>query len=397
MSNSCVVIGSSHAAIQLCVSLRQQGWTDDIVVLTKDSHLPYHRPPLSKGLLAEDKSLDDFLLKPAEAYEKAQIDLRLDTAVTAIDRENKQVTVESGEVFNYSKLALCTGAEANRVNVAGSDLSGVYYLRDANDALIVKREMAAAKKAVIVGAGFIGLEIAASMAKQGIEVTVLEAQERILARVVSPEVSTFMSELHHENGVIIETNTMLASIEGQDSVQSVKCVDGRSIPADIVIVGIGVHPNVSLAENCGLEVGNGICINEFAQTSDRDIVAAGDGTNFYHAIYKTSMRLESVQNAMEQAKAAAASICGKELAFNAFVPRFWSDQYDVKLQICGDLSSYDDVKIDQDFGARKLNVLYLKDGLPMGGVAVNNPKFLMGVQQAIKTQQPLDFSAAIGA
>jgi len=387
MNAPCVIIGSSHAAAQLSISIRQQGWEDDIIVIGKETHLPYQKPPLSKAFLSENKSLEHFLLKPRNAYEKAQVTLKLGSGVTEINRQDKSVTLENGEVILYSKLALCTGAESIELSLAQQHLEGIHYLRSADDALRLKNEITPQKNAVIIGGGFIGLEVAAVLNEKGMNVTILEAQDNILQRAVSPEVSQFIAQLHQSVGVTIKTNTMAEAIEGTDHVTAITCQTGESIPADLVVIGVGVLPNTALAEQCGLAIDNGVCINEYAQTSDVDIVAAGDCTHYFHALYQKGVRLESIQNALDQAKSAAASINGKQLSFTSNVPRFWSDQYDVKLQICGLIDGYDNIKIEQNIQQKKFNALYLKNNKIVAAVAINNPKLLAKAQVLIKSAQ----------
>lgn len=389
MTAPCIIIGASHAAAQLSLTIRQQGWQDDIIIIGEEAHLPYQRPPLSKAFLAEDKTLDNFPIKPASAYEKANVSFKLNTRVTAINRQEQNITLDNGETMAYGKLALCTGASVFRLPLPNSQLDGVFYLRNADDALAIKNSIKPNKRAVIIGGGFIGLEIAAVLAQKNLHVTVLEAQSSILQRVVSPEVSQYFTELHESYGVNIKTSTVAVSLEGEESVTSVTCQDDEVIPADIVIIGVGVRPETSLAEQCGLSIDNGICVNEFAQTDDPNIVAAGDCASYFHELYQTRVRIESIQNAMEQAKAAAASINGKQVSFSNNVPRFWSDQYDIKLQICGLLDGYDQIEIEQDLVARKLNAFYLKDNKLIAAIAINNPALLTKAQNIIKTGEPV--------
>jgi len=290
MPETCVVVGASHAAAQFVVSLRQGGWEGEIVLIGDETDLPYHRPPLSKDFLSGTKELDEILIRPASVYETANITLKLGTRVTAIDRDKKTVSTDKDETLSYDKLVLATGARVRRLPIDG--------------------------------------ETAASMRKSGMEVTVLEAMDRILQRVTAPVMSDFYRRVHTEEGVVIAENEMAASIAATDKSLVVHTKSENEYPTDIVIIGIGVIPNTQLADEAGLDVGNGIIVNEFCQTTDPDIYAIGDVTWHHNPIYDTHLRLESVPNATEQGKTAALHINGKEKPYNS-LPWFWSDQFDL--------------------------------------------------------------------
>lgn len=385
----CVIVGGSHAAANLAPTLRQQGWTGAITVISNEFYLPYHRPPLSKAYLTGGKSLDEILIRQPIAYSQANVDFMLGAEVSGINRDAKTVSLSNGHTLPYDKLVLTTGARVRKVNCPGSDLKGVYYLRDANDVQAIKGAAGPAKNVVIVGGGYIGLETAASLRKMGLEVTVLEAMDRVLQRVTSPELSAFYTRIHTEEGVNIVTSTMLESIEGDKKVTGVVCQGGQRFDADMVIIGIGVIPNTELAEACGLDVDNGIVVDEFARTSDPDILAAGDVTNHYNPIYDRRIRLESVQNANDQAVIAAHTICGKEKAYNA-LPWFWSDQYDLKLQIAGLNHGFDRVIIRGDIeGGRSFAAFYLADDKVLAVDAVNRPQEFMVARKALSQNLPM--------
>ncbi|MFT5351342.1 MAG: 3-phenylpropionate/trans-cinnamate dioxygenase ferredoxin reductase subunit, partial [Gammaproteobacteria bacterium] len=261
----------------------------------------------------------------------------------------------------------------------GNDLGGVYYLRDVNDVEQIKTKVAAGKKAVIVGGGYIGLETAAVLRKLGMEVCVLEMMDRVLQRVTAPEVSAFFDRIHSEEGVEIRCGVGVTALEGNVNIEKVICNDGSVFDADLVVIGVGIVPNVELAQAAGLEVTNGILVDEFARSSDKDIVAAGDCTFHHNVLYDRSIRLESVQNATDQARVAAMTLCGKEKAYDA-LPWFWSDQYDLKLQIAGLSQGYDEVIIRGDReNSRSFAAFYLKEGVVISVDAVNKaPEFMMG-------------------
>ena len=389
MNKTCIVVGASHAGAQVALSVRQQGWLGEIIIVSDEAALPYQRPPLSKTFLSGEKSSEQIFIRQQDVYEKANVQFRFNSSVQEIDRTNKTVTLQDGQSIQYDKLALCTGAGAIKIPLPGIEKQGIFYLRNQQDALAIRERMPLVKNVVIIGGGFIGLECAAILNQQGLQVTVLEAQERLLQRVVSAEVSTFYQNLHTAQGVNIVTNALAAAIEADgQQVSAVTCKDGKQYPAQMVIIGVGVRPNVELAKNCGLETDNGICVNEYAETSDPDIVAAGDCTAFYHDLYRRSIRLESIQNAMEQAKSAAASICGKQVLHKDFVPRFWSDQYHLKLQMIGLPEGYDQVEIRGDMTSQEqFSVFYLKADKLISVSTVNMPKVLMKAQGFIKSQE----------
>ena len=379
MSQTCIIVGASHAAGQLISSLRQKGWPGRIMVIGEESYLPYQRPPLSKAFLAGEKSLQDIIIRPAPFYEKSEIEFMLDTRVEAIDRDNKLLKLSNGATQAYDKLALTVGARVRKVDLPGVELEGIFYLRDINDVERIKANIGVGKQVVIVGGGYIGLETAATLRKQGMTVTVIEMLERVMQRVTAPQVSEFFSRVHSEEGVKILCGVGVDGFEGNGSVESVACNDGNKYPADIVVIGVGIVPNVELAEAAGLDVDNGIVVDEYARTSDADIVAAGDCTRHHNVLYDRWLRLESVQNASDQAMVAAATLCGEEKPYNA-LPWFWSDQYDLRLQIAGLSQGYDEVIIRGDReNSRSFAAFYLKDGIIIAVDAVNRPsEFMMG-------------------
>ena len=379
----CVIVGASHAAASLAATLRQDGWEGRITLVGDEPNAPYHRPPLSKAYLSGDKDADSLAIRPADFYAAQNIELRPGVRVERIDRDARCVFLDDGSSLGYSKLALTTGALPRHVNLPGSELAGVHYLRNIADVDAIRQQVAAGKSAVIVGGGYIGLETAASLRAAGMRVTVLEAMSRVLQRVTAPEVSGFFNRIHSEEGVSILTDTTVSAFNGRDVLASVTCSDGREFPADLAIVGIGIVPDTALAEAAGLEVDDGIVVDAFARTSDPDIVAAGDCTRHYNPVYERWLRLESVQNANEQARTAARSVAGKTEAYHA-LPWFWSDQYDVKLQIAGLSAGYDQSVIRGDIEAgRSFTVFYLREGQLIAADAVNRPRDFMAAKRAI--------------
>lgn len=370
----CIIVGGSHAGAQAAASLRQEGFCGTITIVSADSLLPYHRPPLSKAFLCADKGDEELLIRPAEFYDKQNIAVRLNTCVVTVDAQNHSLQCDNGETLVYTQLVLATGADVRRLELPGSELDGVCYLRTRDDVLKLRQFVRPGGRAVIVGAGYIGLETAASLRKQGMQVTVLEAQSRVLQRVTVPEVSEFYSRVHREEGVEIILDAAIESIVGEGHVESVLLADGRKLAADLVVVGIGVLPNVELARQLGMECENGIVVDEQARTSCPDVYAIGDCTRHHNPIYDSWLRLESVQNATDQARIAAQSICGKAASYRA-LPWFWSDQYDLKLQIAGLCTGYDRVVIRGDHReGRSFSVFYLRGDRLLAVDAVNRPK-----------------------
>lgn len=394
MSKRCVIIGASHAAAQLVPSLRQEGWQGEILIIGDEPHLPYQRPPLSKTFLSGEKTLADLAIRPAAFYAKHNAEF-MQGYVTAIDREQKTLQLQDGQSMHYDKLALCTGSRVRTINTAGSTLPGVHYLRNIQDVENIKCDVQAGKSAVIIGGGYIGLETAASLRKQGMHVTVLEMAERILQRVTAPGLSNFYTRIHKEEGVDIHTAVNVASIAGEQHVEKVICADGQEFPADLVVVGVGVLPNVELAESATLTTSNGIVVDEYCRTSCPNIVAAGDCTSHFNKIYQRELRLESVPNASEQAKSAAASICGNKKAYKS-LPWFWSDQYDLKLQIAGLSQGYDSVVIRGDQAAsRSFAAFYFQGPRLIAADCVNRPQEFMLSKRIIAeslTIKPEDIS-----
>lgn len=379
MSQTCVIVGAGHAAAQLAPTLRHEGWDGRIIVIGDDSCIPYHRPPLSKALLAGEKTLDDIYIRPARVYEKDNIEFMLNTRVLSIDRTNRQLVLDNGELLPYDKLALTTGSRVRRIEVPGVELGGIYYLRDYRDAQRIRAGISAGGRVVIVGGGYIGLEAASVLRKKGMNVTVVEMMDRILQRVTAPQISDFFSRIHGEEGVNIICRTVVESFAGEKHVEQVICNDGKHYDADLVIVGIGILPNLELAESAGLDVSNGIVVDENCRTTDPDIVAAGDCTFHYNKIYDRWLRLESVQNAAEQSRSAAAAICGHDKPYYS-LPWFWSDQFDLKLQMAGLSEGYDDVVTRGDRNSsRSFAAFYFRDNFVIAVDAVNKPpEFMLG-------------------
>lgn len=372
MVEKIIIVGAGQAGSQAAVSLRQLGYDGEIVMIGAEASPPYQRPPLSKAYLMGELETERLYLRPDAFYDAQKIDLRLGDGATLIDRGACVLVTESGERLSYDRLLLATGAPPRRLTCPGSDLSGVHYLRTLTDSNALRSILTTQGRIVIIGAGYIGLEVAAVARKSGRKVTVLEMADRVLARVASEPVSAFYEKLHRDAGVDLRLGAALEEFIGDGVVHGVKLSGGETIDCAAAVVGIGAVPEVSLAAEAGLEVGNGIIVDEYARTNDERIWAAGDCTNFPSPRYGRRMRLESVPNAIEQAKAAAANMAGTQTVYDA-LPWFWSDQYDVKLQTVGLCEGHDRMIVRGAPESKKFAVWYLKDAKVLAVDAINDP------------------------
>lgn len=389
----CVVIGASHAGVNFAFALRREGWQGEIILFDADPELPYHRPPLSKAYLSGDDGIEKNLLKPAASYEKENIQLHLGQKATAIDKVGKRIILDGGRSLRYDILVLATGARAVIPHISGLETLGhVFPMRTAEDANAIRTAVKASsrKNIVVIGGGFIGLETAASLKKLEAKVIVLEREDRVLARVTATEVSAFFQELHARNEVDIFTGKTVVSVENCGDHSEIRCADGSKYEADMIIIGVGIHVNTRLAEQAGLIVENGIRVDATARTNDDAIYAIGDCTFHYNPHYKRFIRLESVQNAVDQAHIAAAAICGKHPIYDS-IPWFWSDQYDIKLQMVGLSQGYDEVVVRNELNKEDcFSVWYFKKDVLLAVDAVNNAKAYVYGTKFIKEGQKLD-------
>ncbi len=387
-----MIIGAGHAAAQACVSLRQQGWQGRIVLIGEEPYLPYQRPPLSKKFLQGELDEGRLFVRPATFYEQQNIECHLSSRAIRIDREKRQVETVTGELFDFDRVIIATGAAPRKIYIPGIDAEGVCELRTMRDSLELRARLTAQSKVVIVGAGYIGLEVAATARALGAKVTAIESADRVLSRVTSPEMSRFFQDLHRDKGVDIKLGETVTAFETENGVLTgCRLSNGDVAPATIAVVGIGVAPNVSLAEDAGLPVDNGIVVDEYTRTSDLQIYAIGDCSNHPNALLDCRLRLESVPNALEQAKTVAATICGKDLPYNQ-IPWFWSDQYEVKLQTAGMCHGYDQVLLRGDQEARKFSASYLDDGVLIAIDAVNSPADFLPAKKLIADKARVDLA-----
>lgn len=366
-----VIIGAGQAGLQIATSVRQKGYSGRVVLIGDEPHPPYQRPPLSKAFLKGTADATSLIFRPAEALEAQGIELLLGQRALRIDRADKTVEVGSG-VIHYEKLALALGTRPRQLAVPGADLEGVYSLRGLGDGQKLMSALYKANHVVIVGGGFIGLEVAATAVAKGKAVTVLEAGPRVMARAVAPGISDWFEDMHRQMGTRIVTSAVIARLNGTDHITSVTLGDGEVIPADLVLVGIGAVPNTEIAVEAGLECPNGVLVDAVGRTTDLDIFAAGDCAYHPNRFAGSYIRLESVQNAIDQSKAVAAAMLNETASYDA-VPWFWSDQGEAKLQTTGLPVATEAHVVRGDPGAGKFTVFHLKSGRVIAADSVNSP------------------------
>jgi 3-phenylpropionate/trans-cinnamate dioxygenase ferredoxin reductase subunit len=360
-----VIVGAGQAGVQIAESLRQDGWTGEIILLGEEPHGPYHRPPLSKKWLAEPSSPGSLAIRGLPALARRNIELRLGTRVAAVDCARRRLTFEDGSTLTYGGLALTTGSRARNLPPPDCSLAGVHTLRGIEDSerigADIRRCVERQQPVVVIGGGFIGLEVAATARKLGAEAVVLEGLSRLMSRVTAPIVSDAFLRLHHGHGVQIVFDAKVSGLIGAEGrVRGVRTADGHEYAAGCVVVGIGVLPDDRLAAAAGLACDRGIIVDGCARTSDAHVVAAGDCTA-RRLPDGTLLRLESVQNAVEQGKSAAAALLGRERPFRV-APWFWSDQYDCKLQMVGLSAGYDEVLTRGDLAKPAFSAYYFRAG-----------------------------------
>ena len=358
MTSSILIVGAAQAGLQIAESLRDGGYDGPLTLIGDEPHPPYQRPPLSKALLTGETTEDRLILRGPAALAAKNIDLMTGIKAVAIDRTRKILDLSDGRRLSYEGLALATGGRARLLPVPGAALAGVLSLRTIEDSRAIGAAIAAATRVAVVGGGFIGLEIAAAARKAGKPVIVFEALERLLARTSTPLVSEFFFDLHKSHGVDIRIGAQITRFTGRGRVDGVETADGRTHPADLVVVGVGIVPNTELAQACGLDCDRGIIVDSCSRTSDPAIVAAGDCTA-RRLPDGALLRLESVQNAIEQGKSAAAALLGRERPFTA-APWFWSDQYDVRLQMAGLPTGHDRTALRGSTAERRFSIFYFQ-------------------------------------
>jgi 3-phenylpropionate/trans-cinnamate dioxygenase ferredoxin reductase subunit len=386
-----VIVGAGQAATQAIETLRKRGHTGSITMIGDEPLLPYQRPPLSKKYLAGAMERDRLIIRHADHYAHHNVEARLGFAVVSIDRQRRRVEISDGSAVDYDRLLIATGSHPRPLPLPGAELAGVHYLRSVADVDRLRRELKPARHGVIIGAGYIGLEVAATCREAGVHVTVLEATDRVMNRVVSPEVSGFYEAEHGQHGVkivcaarvdsLVRARTEAAS-SGTERVAGVRLVGGEEIAADFVLVAIGVVPTDALACDAGLECENGILVDEYCQSSDTRIYAAGDCARHPNIHYGARVRLESVDNAFEQGTSAALNMLGLTTAHDK-VPWFWSDQYDLKMIIVGLSNGADEIILRGDPASRAFSVCYLKAGELIAIETVNQAKDQIAARKLI--------------
>lgn len=387
-----IVVGAGQAGASLVVALRSGGHSGPITLIGAEPVPPYQRPPLSKKYLLGDMALERLFLRPESFYADNDITLKLDAVVTQIDRIAQTVTLSTGDTLEYDKLALTTGSSPIKLPEAMTKgLGGIYLMRDLADADALAPQMIEGRRALVVGGGYIGLEAAAVLAARGVQVTLVELADRLLARVAAPETADYFRTLHTRHGVDIREGVGLAGLAGDGTVQSATLSDGSTLDLDLVLVGIGIRPGTALAEAAGLTLDNGIAVDAFGQTSDPAIYAAGDCASFPYKDWR--IRLESVPNAIEQAEVAAAAMLGGQEQYRA-KPWFWSDQYDVKLQIAGLNTGYTTTVTRPGAREGSQSVWYFDEGELLAVDAMNAPREYMMAKRLIEAGKTLSPDAA---
>ena len=390
-----VIAGAGHAGFQLAASLRQHGFAERVCLINDEAHLPYQRPPLSKAYLKGEGRPDSLMFRPDKFYRDQNIELIRDRAAF-IDRAARRLVLESGSFLDYGHLVLATGARNRLLDLPNANLEDVRYLRILDESEALRLRIATARHVVVVGAGFIGLEFAATARAKGLEVDVLELGTRVMARAVTAEISDYFQERHTAAGIRIHLGVQATGIESDGTnVSGVSLSDGRHIPADLVVVGVGVLPNVEMAAEAGLPVAAGIIVDEYLLTSDSNISAIGDCALFASPRFGGSLRLESVQNASDHARCVAARLTGDAKPYDG-QPWFWSDQGDDKLQIAGLTTGYDHVVVRGDRAARSFSAFCYKQGVLVGVESVNRAadhvvgRKVLGMNRSITPEQAAD-------
>jgi 3-phenylpropionate/trans-cinnamate dioxygenase ferredoxin reductase subunit len=400
-----IIIGAGHAGFQVAASLRQSGFAERIALLNDEGHLPYQRPPLSKAYLKGTGGPDSLMFRPDKFYRDQKVDLIVDHA-TSIDRQARKVALASGTWLDYWHLVLATGARNRLLDIPNANLEAVRYLRTLDESEALRHLIGPGQRVVVIGAGFIGLEFAATARGKGMEVDVVELGARVMARAVTAEISEFFQARHAAAGIRIHLGVQVTSIEADGAaVTGVSLSDGRHLPADLIVVGVGVLPNVELAAEAGLPVASGIIVDEHLLTSDPNISAIGDCALFASPRFGGSLRLESVQNATDHARCVAARLTGKTEAHDG-LPWFWSDQGPDKLQIAGLTTGYDRVVVRGDREQNAFSAFCYKGGQLLGIESVNRAgdhmfgRRLLGAGRSITPEQAadsgFDLKAALG-
>ena len=377
-----LIVGGGHAGANTAFALRKDGFDGDITIISDEDYLPYHRPPLSKDFLKQNMAIEKLSFKSSDFYKEQNISLNLNTRIDFIELESSYANAKDTS-FDFDYLVFATGASPRLLPMENADTKNLFYLRQITDVLSIQKSIGSAKNIVLIGGGYIGLEVASAMIELGLNVIILEAEKRILQRVTSPDVSKFYNDFHTKKGVEIICNARVSSLNAKNKlINSVSLESGESISADMVLVGIGAIPNTQLADSIGLECENGIKTDQYCRTSIPNVLAVGDCTSSFNTLFNKEFRLESVPNALAQSKVASSSIIGNEL-FNNEMPWFWSDQYDLKLQMAGLSSGYDECHIIGEIDSAEFIACYGKNGYLIAVDSVNQSKQFMLFKKAL--------------
>jgi len=375
MSPTMVIIGANLAGGVAAITLREEGFDGKIILIGAEPHPPYERPPLSKKYLQGEKSLAEITLRPAEFYAERNIETRFGVRARRIDPQVKTVELETGERIPYDKVLIATGVRNRKLPVPGADLPGIYSLRDAADADVIRRESVAGRRAVLVGMGFIGSEVAATLRQLGVEVTVIEPLKRPLAHILGEDIGRVFESFHRERGVEMYFEELVTRFEGNDRVQRVITRSGRQLECDFVVVGVGVEPVTEVVEGTGVKLDNGIVVDEYCQTNIAGIYAAGDVARHFHPLVGRHIRVEHYQNAISQGMTAARNMLGQQQAYTE-AHWFWSDQYEYNIQYAGFHGEWDQFVVRGSLEQRDFVAFYLRESRIGAAVAINRPKDL---------------------
>ncbi|HXG37126.1 MAG TPA: FAD-dependent oxidoreductase [Dehalococcoidia bacterium] len=384
-----VLVGASMVGSSAARALRSLGFDGRIILVGQERELPYDRPPLSKEYLKGEMEREKLFLLPSNFYSENDIELELGVRVARIDPQSSKVELENGKSIAYDRVLIGTGGHVRKVEVPGADLEGIYYLRTLEDSDAIAAELKPGRRCVVIGAGFIGAEIAASARMKGVEVTMLEIAPVPMGRALSEDVGKIYAEIHREHGVDLRLNDGIERFEGEKRVQRVVGTSGQTVECDFVVVGVGIVPETNLVEGTGIETGNGIMVNEYCETNAPGVYAAGDVANFYSAFLGERVRLEHWSNAQNQAAAAAKNMLGEREVY-IDVPWFWSDQYDINLQLIGHPRNWDQVVFRGNVEERRFTVFYLKDGGLQAALALNRGGDIRPCREVIKAGIPVD-------
>jgi 3-phenylpropionate/trans-cinnamate dioxygenase ferredoxin reductase subunit len=384
-----VIVGAGQAAGRCPEALRASGYAGAITLIGDEPHLPYERPPLSKEFLEGSAAFENLLIRSAAWYQENRVTVRQATRVTSVDRKEKKISVKGGPPVDYDVAVLATGSRVRPIPIPGNDLPGVHYLRNLEDSLALRSRLIPGTHIAILGAGLIGLEVAAWAVTMGCIVHVIEVNAWPMARFVSDEIGKLYAELHRSKGVTLHTLTAVQNIQKNGSGLQLALGNGTSLDADVVVVGIGVVPNVEVAETCGLDVSNGIVVDEFGVTSDPDIYAIGDCANFYHPMLGRRLRLETWRHAQNHAIAVARNIAGIRAPY-VEVPWAWSNQYGINLQIAGAPESWDQTVWRGDPHTHQALLFYLSDQTIVAVNGMNTPREMRAAQKLIASGAKVD-------